>query len=128
MRGKTVKRKVLVIDDDEFLAGIYILTLKKAGFDIELQKDGTSGLRVAKKIKPAAIILDVLMPGIDGFQVLRELKENRTTKNIPVLMLTTLSQNEDVEMGLAAGADVYLTKTTSLPNDVVSKLNELLNK
>ncbi len=125
-KKKESKAKILVIDDDEFLAGIYIMTLEKAGFEIVLEKDGPSGLRAARKQKPDAVILDILMPGMDGFQVLRELKDDKITKNIPVMMLTTLSQREDQEMGLAEGAAVYLTKTTSLPDEVVAELNNLL--
>ncbi len=126
-KKKKAKSKILVIDDDKFLSGIYILTLKKAGFDIELKSNGNTGLRAARKIKPDAIILDVLMPGMDGFQVLRELKDSRSTRDIPVLMLTTLTQSEDRKMGLAEGASAFMTKTTSLPDDVVKKLNELLD-
>lgn len=128
MTKKIDKYKVLVIDDDEFLARIYILTLKKAGFVIELVNDGASGLKEAKKSQPDAIILDILMPGMDGFQVLRELKNASETKHIPVMMLTTLSQEEDKNTGLKGGADAYLTKSTSLPDDVVRKLKDLLKK
>jgi len=122
------KLKILVVDDDEFMAGIYILTLEKAGFEVVLKSDGVSGLKAAKKLKPDAIILDILMPGLDGYQVLKELKDSRVTRNIPVMMLTTLSQPEDRQMGIEGGADVFLTKTTTLPDDVLSKLNEIIKK
>jgi len=120
------KIKVLVIDDDRFLAQIYILTLKKVGYEVLLMENGTDGLEAAKKEKPDAIILDILMPGIDGFQVLRELKKSEKTKDIPVIMLTSLSQKEDEEMGMRGGAQAFLTKSTTLPDDVVKQLKKLL--
>jgi len=118
--------KILVIDDDRFLAQIYILTLKKVGYEVLLMENGIDGLEAAKKEKPDAIILDILMPGIDGFQVLRELKKNDKTKDIPVIMLTSLSQKEDEEMGMRGGAQAFLTKSTTLPDDVVKQLKKLL--
>ncbi|MEA3248804.1 MAG: response regulator [Patescibacteria group bacterium] len=120
------KTKILVIDDDRFLAQIYILTLKKVGYEVLLMENGTDGIEAAKKEKPNAIILDILMPGIDGFQVLRELKKSEKTKSIPVIMLTSLSQKEDEEMGMRGGAEAYLTKSTTLPDDVVKQLTKLL--
>jgi DNA-binding response OmpR family regulator len=120
-----IAKKILVIDDDDFLAGIYILTLKKVGYEVILEDNGTSGIKIAKKIKPDAIILDVLMPGLDGFQTLRELKTNKETQNIPVIMLTTLSQDEDRNSGLEGGAVAYLTKSTTLPDDVVHELKKI---
>lgn len=118
--------KILVIDDDRFLAQIYILTLKKVGYEVLLMENGIDGLEAAKKEKPDAIILDILMPGIDGFQVLRELKKSEKTKDIPVIMLTSLSQKEDEEMGMRGGAQAFLTKSTTLPDDVVKQLKKLL--
>lgn len=118
--------KILVIDDDRFLAQIYILTLKKVGYEVILMENGTVGIEAAKKEKPSAIILDILMPGMDGFQVLRELKKSEKTKDIPVIMLTSLSQKEDEEMGMRGGAEAYLTKSTTLPDDVVKQLKRLL--
>ncbi len=121
----STKGKILVIDDDRFLAQIYILTLKKVGYEVILMENGTLGIEAAKKEKPDAIILDILMPGMDGFQVLRELKKSDKTKDIPVIMLTSLSQKEDEEMGMRGGAVAYLTKSTTLPDDVVKQLKKL---
>lgn len=125
-KAESGKGKILVIDDDRFLAQIYILTLKKAGYEVVLMDNGIDGLEAVKKEKPAAIILDILMPGMDGFQVLRELKKNEKTKGIPVIMLTSLSQKEDEEMGRRGGVEAYLTKSTTLPDDVVKQLKRLL--
>lgn len=117
--------KILVIDDDRFLAQIYILTLRKVGYEVLLMENGQDGIDAAKKEKPDAIILDILMPGMDGFQVLRELKKSEKTKGIPVIMLTSLSQKEDEEMGIRGGAEAYLTKSTTLPDDVAKQLKKL---
>lgn len=123
--AKKRKLNVLVVDDDEFLAGIYILTLQKAGHDIILVQKGTDGIKAAETRSPDVIVLDVLMPGMDGFQVLRTLKENKSTRDIPVIMLTTLSAPEDIEYGKSLGAVAYLTKTTTLPEDLAQKLDEI---
>jgi CheY-like chemotaxis protein len=118
--------KVLVIDDDPFIAGIYTLTLTKEGFEVTLARDGFEGIKLAASLRPDIIMLDILMPGIDGFETLRRLKRDEALKGIPVVILTSLAQKEDVEQGMNLGATSFLRKTQTLPTDCLAKIREVL--
>ncbi len=122
------KIKVLIIEDEEMLANMYISKFEKNGFEVEKALDGKEGLKIALKIKPDIILLDVIMPKMDGFMVLRELKTNSTTKDIPVIMLTNLGQEEDTEKGSQLGVSDYLVKADLTPSQVVEKVNIILKK
>ncbi len=122
--GKAVK--VLVIDDDPFIAGIYTLTLAKEGFEVTLARDGFEGIKMAGQLRPDIILLDILMPGIDGFETLKRLKKDEALKNIPVVILTSLTQKEDVEQGMGLGAVSFLRKTQTLPAECLTKIREVL--
>lgn len=102
--------KILVVDDDRRLAGLIREYLTPLGYDVELRHDGVSGLDAARGGIYLAVILDVMMPGMDGISVLREL---RKTSDVPVLMLTALGEEADRIVGLEIGADDYLPKTFS---------------
>ncbi len=121
------KVKVLIVDDDAFLSGIYATKLELEGFEVASARDGEEGLKAAMKEKPALILLDVLMPKLDGFEVLKRLKADAETKDIPVIMLTNLGQKEDIEKGLADGAVDYLIKAHFVPAEAVEKIKKVLN-
>ena len=118
--------KVLVIDDDSFITGIYTLTLTNEGFDVVLAKNGLEGIALAKKIMPHIILLDLVMPGIDGFETLERIKREEKLKPIPVVILSGLSQPEDIDRALHLGAVSYLRKTQTLPGDCLAKIREIL--
>lgn len=120
------KAKVLIVDDDAFLSGIYATKLELEGFGVVTARDGDEGLKAAGKEQPDLILLDVLMPKLDGFEVLKRLKEDDETKDIPVIMLTNLGQKEDVEKGLAEGAVDYLIKAHFVPAEAVAKIKKVL--
>lgn len=120
------KVKVLIVDDDAFLSGIYGTKLELEGFAVATARDGEEGLKAAFVEKPDLILLDVLMPKLDGFEVLKRLKEAPETKNTPVIMLTNLGQKEDVEKGLEAGAVDYLIKAHFVPAEAVAKIKKVL--
>ena len=103
-------RRILVVDDDRKLAGLIRDYLGPMGYDVELRHTGPDGLEEALANRYEAVILDVMMPGMDGFAVLREL---RKTSDVPVLMLTALGDEADRIVGLELGADDYLPKTFS---------------
>ena len=109
MENHTASR-ILVVDDDRRLAGLIRDYLTPLGYDVELRHDGASGLEAARAGIHHAVILDVMMPGMDGIAVLREL---RKTSEVPVLMLTALGDEADRIVGLELGADDYLPKTFS---------------
>jgi two-component system response regulator MprA len=102
--------KVLVIDDEESITDFIKLGLHYEGFHVEAAPDGEQGIVAAQRINPDVIILDVMMPGIDGLEVCRRLRANPTTSDIPILMLTAKDEVSDRILGLQTGADDYLTK------------------
>jgi CheY-like chemotaxis protein len=107
---KKLKASVLVIDDDRDLRATVEMRFRSAGFEVFQAADGEEGLALAAKVQPTAIILDVNMPGIDGFETCRRLRKGRRTRDIPVIMLTACKRVGELEEGLEAGADTYLTK------------------
>lgn len=121
-----VKAKVLIVDDDSFLSGIYATKLELEGFGVVTARDGEEGVKAALKELPDLILLDVLMPKLDGFEALRQLKQQESTKNIPVIMLTNLGQKEDIEKGLQDGAVDYLIKAHFVPAEAVDKIKKVL--
>ncbi len=114
------------MEDDTFLAGIYASKFESAGFAVTLVTDGEAGLKMAEKEIPDAILLDVLLPKKDGFEVLEGIKRNAATHSVPVLLLTNLGQREDVERGLKLGASDYLIKAHFLPHETVDKVKRVL--
>jgi len=122
------KIKILLIEDDPFLLSMYATKFELEGFEIIFAEDGEKALKAASKEKPDIILLDVLLPKMDGFEVLKELKKNEETKAVPVILLTNLSQRDDVEKGLALGAVDYLIKAHFMPTEVVEKIKKILSE
>lgn len=104
------KRRILVVEDEEDLASLVQVNLSLAGYDVIIAPTGEDGLRAIREEEPDAVLLDVMLPGIDGWNVLRTVKENRTTRDLPVVMLTALSEERDLIRGHLQGAVEYLTK------------------
>jgi|SRR3989344_2438720 len=122
----TKKKIILLIEDDEFLAELYATKLTIEGYKVYLANDGQKGLKMAKEKLPALVLLDILLPKMDGFEVLTALKGDIKTKKIPVILLTNLSQRSDVQRGLDLGADDYLIKAHFMPSEVVAKIKRLI--
>ncbi|KKW08254.1 MAG: Two component transcriptional regulator, winged helix family [Candidatus Kaiserbacteria bacterium GW2011_GWA2_49_19] len=118
---------VLLVEDDVFLAGIYQKKFEMEGYKISIAENGEKGLADAKKKKPDIILLDILLPKMDGFTVLKNLKADASTKDIPVILLTNLGQKDDVEKGLEAGASDYLIKAHFKPSEIVEKVKKVLH-
>ncbi len=122
------KPTLLLVEDDTFLAGMYVTKLTMEHFRVELATDGESGLAKALAVKPDLILLDILLPKMNGFDVLRKLKGDPTTKNVPVILLTNLGQKSDVTQGLDLGAADYLIKAHFMPSEVVDKIKQHLRR
>lgn len=101
---------VLVIDDEEVFRTLLKVVLQLDGHEPYLAENGEEGFKMAIKYQPDIILLDAMMPGIDGFRTCKLIKENQRTKHIPVLMLTAMDKVGDVEIAFDAGADEYITK------------------
>lgn len=102
--------KILVCDDERHIVRLIQVNLEKAGHNVVTAYDGKDGLEKIRAEKPALVVLDVMMPYMDGFEVLKSLRREPETMNIPVIMLTAKAQDKDVFEGYHFGADMYLTK------------------
>ncbi len=125
-----VNKKIVVVlvEDDKFLANIYKTKFEMEGFTIYVAEDGEAGLAAVKKKKPDIVLLDILLPKLDGFTVLEQLKKNDSTKKIPVILLTNLGQKDDVDRGQDLGAADYLIKAHFKPSETVDRVKKILAK
>jgi len=123
-RGK----RVLIIEDDTFLRELISQKLSKEGYSIIEAIDGEEGVKKTKEEKPEIILLDLILPGIDGFEVLSQIKGDQTTSSIPVIILSNLGQKEDVERGLKLGAVDYLIKAHFTPGEIIEKVKTVLGR
>lgn len=119
-------KKVLFIEDEPALQRTLTIALKEAGFDALSAFDGETGLNMAKNEKPDIVLLDLIIPKMDGFTVLENLKKDEATKNIPVVVLTNLEATEDVEKVVGLGATTYLVKANYDISEIVAKVKEIL--
>lgn len=119
-----IKHKILLIEDDQMISSMYKTKLESDGFEVLLAENGVDGIKAAKEGKPELIMLDVIMPQLDGFSVLEALKKDKTTKNIPVVMLTNLGTEEDREKGKKLGAIDYFVKASLTPTEFSDKVKK----
>ncbi|MBI2454374.1 MAG: response regulator [Parcubacteria group bacterium] len=118
--------KILLVEDDPFLLDMYSTKFKEVGFDVSVAQDGEMALVKAKEVMPDLVLLDVVLPKKDGFEVLKSLKSDSQTAGIPVVMLTNLGLEGDVKRGLELGAQSYIIKAHFTPTEVVAKVKEIL--
>ena len=116
------------MEDDKFLRELISQKLKKEGYDTAEAVDGEEGVKKAREIKPDLILLDLILPGIDGFEVLSKVKGDQSLSGVPVIILSNLGQKEDVEKGLKLGAVDYLIKAHFTPGEIVAKVEQNLLK
>lgn len=119
--------RILLVEDDSNLREIYGARLGAEGHEITSAKDGEEALAVAVKVKPDLIISDVMMPKISGFDMLDILRSTPETKDVKIIMMTALSQDEDRKRGTDLGADRYIVKSQVTLDDVVTIVNEVIN-
>lgn len=122
------KITVLLVEDDSFLLGMYATKFEIENFNVITAEDGEKGLKAAKEKNPDIILLDILMPRMNGVEVLEELKKDDSTKNIPVILLTNLNQREEIERCMSMGAHDYLIKAHFMPSEVIEKVKNILSK
>ncbi|OIO50346.1 response regulator [bacterium (Candidatus Gribaldobacteria) CG10_big_fil_rev_8_21_14_0_10_41_12] len=121
--------KILVIEDDKFLRELMVRKLaSEPGFEILSAIDGENGLKSMKEQKPEVVLLDLILPGIGGFDVLAKMKEDMALADIPVIILSNLGQQEDVDKGMQLGAVDFMIKAHFTPNEIVEKIKQVLNK
>ncbi len=120
------KAFILLVEDDKFLRELLVRKLETVGFKVSAAVDGREALKKAKEELPDLILLDLVLPGIDGFDILKQIKEDSETSKIPVIILSNLGQREEVEKGLKLGADDYLIKAHFTPDEIINKVSGIL--
>ena len=120
--------KILIVEDDKFLRELIAKKLLKEGYEVEEAIDGEDGVRKTKEVMPDLILLDLILPGIDGFEVLKRIKEDEKTAFIPVVILSNLGQKDEIEKGLNLGAVDFLIKAHFTPEEIVEKIKLVLAK
>jgi DNA-binding response OmpR family regulator len=119
--------KVMIVDDDPLMVRMYQKKLTNDGYDVMTAGDGMEALEKLESQKPDLILLDIMMPKLNGLDTLKKIKADSKTKDIPVIMLTNVgASDEDADRGLELGAVAYLVKAGNRPADVVSKIKEVL--
>ena len=119
--------KILVVDDDPFILEMYVIKFKEQGFIIDTATDGKMALEKIASNEPDILLLDVVMPRMDGFDVIKKIQENKTSHKFKILFLTNFGQKEDVDRGMQLGADGYIIKAHFTPSEVVAKVKEVLD-
>ena len=117
---------ILIVEDDEFLRSLITKKLTNEGLTMIEAIDGEDAMRKLQETKPQLILLDLVLPGMDGFEVLRRLHESPETKDIPVLILSNLGSQEDIDRGLELGAGSYMVKAHVTPDEIVAKVKSML--
>jgi DNA-binding response OmpR family regulator len=119
-------KKILIIEDDKFLRELIARKLEKEGYEVLEAVDGEEGFKKVHDEKPDLVLLDLILPGIDGFEVLSKIKDDVSLSQIPVIVLSNLGQKEDVDKGLGLGAIDYLIKAHFTPVEIVEKVRNAL--
>lgn len=122
------KQTIMIVEDDTFVMDIYQTKLSQEGFGIISAANGMEALKKLEggEIIPDLILLDIIMPYVNGLEVLKKVKEREKLKNIPVILLTNLSQKEEVNKGIELGANDYLIKSHFTPSEVLEKIRHYL--
>jgi DNA-binding response OmpR family regulator len=118
---------VLVVDDDPDIRGLVSFKLEQAGYSVSTENDGEAGLAAALELVPDLVLLDIMMPKLTGVEVCQKLRDNASTAEVPIILITAKAQELDVERGFAAGADDYIVKPFS-PRELASRVEAVLGR
>lgn len=127
MATKQSQTKVLIVDDDPFILDMYVLKFKEFEYNISIATDGKNALAKIKKEKPDIVLLDVVMPLMDGFEVMQEIQKDEPP-HPKIILLTNLGQKEDIEKGMRLGASDYIIKAHFTPSEVAEKVKTFLKE
>ncbi|OHA62832.1 MAG: hypothetical protein A2556_01150 [Candidatus Vogelbacteria bacterium RIFOXYD2_FULL_44_9] len=119
-------KKVFIVEDDEFLRSLTVKRLEKEGYEVAVSPDGEGAMAGILKAKPDIILLDLLLPGLNGYEVLQKIRDNGETKALPVIVFSNLGQREDIEKAKAIGVNDFLIKANFTLDDVVTKVASFL--
>jgi DNA-binding response OmpR family regulator len=121
-----MEKSILVVEDDRFLRELMSQKLIKEGFKTIQAVNGEEGLKKIKEEKPGVVLLDLILPGIDGFEVLSRVKADPEISQTPIIILSNLGQREDVERGVKLGATDYLIKAHFTPGEIIEKIKNIM--
>ncbi len=119
-------KTILLVEDDSFLIDIYTTKLKEEGFQVQVAIDGDECLRKIKETKPDLLLLDIVLPSMDGWEILRKIKKDDSSNELKIIILSNLGQKGEVEKGLELGATKYLIKAHHTPSEVVEEIKKIL--
>lgn len=125
-RKKAIPSDILIIEDEQFLLSLLMRKLKNSGFRVRAAFDGEAGIQAVQEKKPGLILLDLILPGMDGWEVLRRLKDDKRFQDIPVFIISNLGEPGDIAKGKKAGAVEYLIKAEHSPQQIVEKVSHVL--
>lgn len=121
-------KKIIIAEDEPVLIEMYKLYFERAGYEVLKADNGRECIDFVKKEKPDIILLDILMPKLDGWEVLKQLKTDPETKQIPILVFSNLGQTQEIQKGLDLGADDYVIKSNMTPKELLEKVEGMINK
>jgi len=119
-------KKILIIEDDKFLRELIVQKLIKEGYETTEAIDGEEGTKKVNEERPDLVLLDLILPGIDGFEVLTRMKRDPALASVPVIILSNLGQKDDIERGLKLGVAGYLIKAHFTPGEIIEKIKSVL--
>lgn len=119
-------KKILIVDDDSMISDMYLMKFTEDGFDASTASDGKTALEKIESENPDIVLLDIVMPQMDGFDVLKELGKKGILRKIKVILLSNVGQKEDVERGLSLGATEYIIKANFTPSEVLEKVKKII--
>ena len=119
-------KKILLAEDDPFVSDIYTTKLKEEGFEVEVAADGQDCLDKLEEKKPDLLLLDIVLPKIDGWEILKKIKDNENLKDLKVVILSNISQKEDVEKGMKFRVMEYFIKAHYTPTEICEKIKKIL--
>lgn len=119
-------QKILIIEDDDFIRKLISQKLEREGYLVNSAIEGVSGLKMIENEKPDLVLLDIILPGIDGFEILRKKQSNSEIKDIPVIILSNLGEKKNVDLGLQLGARDYVVKAHHTLDEIIKKIKKVI--
>ena len=121
-------KKILIIEDDRYISKMYQLKLSLEGYEVQVGENGRQGVDKVKEFMPDIILCDILMPELDGFEVIKIVKSDEATKSIPILIMSNLGQEDHIQKGMSLGAIGYIVKSQYTPSKVVETIKQVLGE
>lgn len=119
-------KKILIVEDDKFLRELIFEKLSGEGYEVSKAADGEEGVKKINEESPDLVLLDLILPGMDGFEVLSKVRGKKEIAQMPIIILSNLGQKEDIERGLTLGATDFMVKAHFTPNEIVDKVKSYI--